>query len=433
MSEFFTQWMPHAGSALIFASVSNVIARRYITSPTAQGIVFGAAFLACLIPLPEFSLSHYMRVLIGDLSITGFIIFGLAAYQSISAGKSKPNHTLLLAPALALVLTSLLLYPTALGLTYFDLYAFGYYPIILGPVMFVLFAGALWFGLTLPAALLSAGFLAFALGMLESDNLWDYLIDPIVTGYALYVVIKYVGIKNRQQLLTFKLTQQHVEVMLTITITTFLLFAIYLAKFNHDAFQHEFVIEDGFIEWCTVVVLFSVMLVCGKRFFTLRRVRSPLFLIVTMLLTLLCLFGAGEEISWGQRLFGLETPDYLKERNAQGELGLHNLVVEIDGEKVKLNKLIFGTGLALALLIYSFIATPLYRKNDRVRAFFNAIAAPMPRNYHIMGYLLIVATVELLIDSSKRGEMTEFAGSIMFALNVLYPYNPEIFDPEQSL
>ena len=175
------------------------------------------------------------------------------------------------------------------------------------------------------------------------------------------------------------------------------------------------------------------MLVCGRRFFTLTRVRPRLFLTVTMLLTLLCLFGAGEEISWGQRLFGLETPDYLKDRNAQGELGIHNLVIEVNGEEVKLNKLIFGTGLAIALLIYLFIATPLYRKNDRVRSFFNAIAAPMPRNFHIIGYLLVVATVELLIDSSKRGEMTEFAGSIIFALNVIYPYNAEIFDPEKNL
>lgn len=428
MTEFFTQWLPHLGSALVFASISNILARRFIASSTIQGIVFGSMFFACLVPLPDFSLSHYIRVLTGDLSITGFIILGIAAYQSILAEESRPDHVQLLKPALGLALVALLLYPTALGLTYFDLYALGYYPIILGPVLFVVFASALWFGLTLPAILLSIGFLAFALGLLESDNLWDYLIDPVVATYAVFLVIK-----NRHRLTTFSLTQQHVEVILAITISTFLVFAIYLAKFNHDAFRYEFVVEDGFIEWFTVVVLFTAMVVCGKRFFVLWRVRPPLFLFVTMLLTLLCLFGAGEEISWGQRLFGLETPDYLKERNAQGELGLHNLVIEIDGDKVKLNKLIFGTGLAFALLIYLGIATPLYRKNDKVRSFFNAIAAPMPRNYHIVGYLLVVATVELLIDSSKRGEMTEFAGSIIFALNIIYPYNPEIFDPKKDL
>ena len=428
MSEFFTQWLPHAGSALVFASAATVIVSRFTANRATQSIIFGSVFLACLVPLPEFSLSHYLRVLTGDLSITGFIILGLAACQSFRPGETGPNHAQLMAPALAIVLVSLVLYPTALGLTYFDLYAFGYYPIILGPIIFVLFASALWFGLTLSAVLLGVGFLAFALGILESDNLWDYLLDPVITIYALYLVIK-----NRHQLTNFRVTQHHIEVMLAVTISTFLLFAIYLAKFNHDAFRHELVIEDGFIEWCTVIVLFSTMLVCGKRFLILRRVRPPLFLTVTMLLTLLCLFGAGEEISWGQRLFGLETPDYLKDKNAQGELGIHNLVIEINGEDVKLNKLIFGTGLALALLIYLSIATPLYRRNDRVRSFFNAIAAPMPRDYHIAGYLLIVATVELLIDSSKRGEMTEFAGSIMFALNVIYPYNPEIFDPKKSL
>lgn len=428
MSELFTQWLPHAGAALVVASVATVITRRFIVHRSAQGMIFGAVFLACLIPLPAFSLTHYIRVLTGDLSITGLIILALAAYQSIRSSKSRPDYTQLMPPALVLVVVSVVLYPTALGLTYFDLYAYGYYPIILGPILFVLFASAVWFGLTLSAALLAMGFLAFALGILESDNLWDYLIDPVVAAYAFYLVIK-----NRHQLTNFRVTQHPVEVMLTVTIATFLLFAIYLAKFNHDAFRYEFVIEDGFIEWCTVLVLFSAMLVCFKRFLALRRVRSKLFLSVTMLLTLLCLFGAGEEISWGQRLFELETPDYLKGKNAQGELGIHNLVVEINGEQVKLNKLIFGTGLALALLIYLFVATPLYRKNRMVRSFFNAIAAPMPRNYHIAGYLLIVATVELLIDSSKRGEMTEFAGSIMFALNVIYPYNRDIFDPKKTL
>ena len=428
MSEFFAQWLPHIGSALVFASAATAIVRRFIPDQTKQRILFGFLFLACLIPFTEFSLSHYIRILTGDLSITGFIMLGLAAFISFKPNKSHSDHTQLLTPALAITLVSLALYPTALGLTYFDLYAFGYYPIILGPIILVLFAGALWFDFTLCALLLAAGFLAFALRILESDNLWDYLLDPVVAAYAFYLVIK-----NRHHLTKFRVTQHHIETMLVITISTFLLFAIYLAKFNHDAFRHEFVIEDGFIEWCTVIVLFCTMLVCGKRFLTLRRVRPPLFLTVTMLLTLLCLFGAGEEISWGQRLFGLETPDYLKDRNAQGELGIHNLVVEINGEKIKLNKLIFGKGLALAFLIYLFVATPLFRKNDMARSFFNTIAAPMPRNYHIAGYLLIVATVELLVDSSKRGEMTEFAASIMFALNVIYPYNPEIFDPKKNL
>jgi len=36
-------------------------------------------------------------------------------------------------------------------------------------------------------------------------------------------------------------------------------------------------------------------------------------------------FVAGEEISWGQRIFGFSTPELLRQHNRQGELTLHNL------------------------------------------------------------------------------------------------------------
>ncbi len=36
-------------------------------------------------------------------------------------------------------------------------------------------------------------------------------------------------------------------------------------------------------------------------------------------------FGAGEEISWGQRLLGFATPDAVEAVNVQGEFTLHNL------------------------------------------------------------------------------------------------------------
>lgn len=42
-------------------------------------------------------------------------------------------------------------------------------------------------------------------------------------------------------------------------------------------------------------------------------------------LALLFFFGAGEEISWGQRIFGIETPPALAELNKQDEFNFHNL------------------------------------------------------------------------------------------------------------
>ncbi len=48
---------------------------------------------------------------------------------------------------------------------------------------------------------------------------------------------------------------------------------------------------------------------------------------VYLCLGLLFLFGFFEEISWGQRLFGIVTPEYLQEANRQGEINIHNLSV----------------------------------------------------------------------------------------------------------
>src|SRR5688572_18030880 len=47
--------------------------------------------------------------------------------------------------------------------------------------------------------------------------------------------------------------------------------------------------------------------------------------IFTALIALFCLFVAGEEFSWGQRLLGFGSPEYFLENNFQQELNLHNL------------------------------------------------------------------------------------------------------------
>ena len=91
-------------------------------------------------------------------------------------------------------------------------------------------------------------------------------------------------------------------------------------------------IEDGIIEYLGAVfyffaacVLFYLFLITksdkGIYFFKLRRNYFILFL---GLFFLIC---AGEEISWGQRIFGIATPENIKEINAQGEINIHNLYI----------------------------------------------------------------------------------------------------------
>lgn len=83
--------------------------------------------------------------------------------------------------------------------------------------------------------------------------------------------------------------------------------------------------EDRLLEWLQVVgyVGTSVLaLLLARR---LLRRRSLLLAAGYALLALFCVFVAGEEISWGQRIFDVETPESLERLNRQGELGVHNI------------------------------------------------------------------------------------------------------------
>lgn len=146
-----------------------------------------------------------------------------------------------------------------------------------------------------------------------------------------------------------------------------------------------------------------------------------------MLLAAICLFGAGEEISWGQRVFDIQTPAALAERNAQRELNLHNLTFEWNGRTVKVNRLVFGRGLAIGVVLYLFVLAPLYRRNARFSALVDRWAIPIPTAVQTLAYIAVVAVVEGLVASPKRGEMTEFAGAIVIVLNIAFPLNRAIY------
>jgi len=197
----------------------------------------------------------------------------------------------------------------------------------------------------------------------------------------------------------------------------------------HDYFMSVLVTEDGLIEWLTVVGLATTSVVCVYRAIQLRGSRPRLFLTMTLLLGLVFLFGAGEEISWGQRIFNTQSSEFFQQHNAQGETNLHNLIV---GGK-KLNKIIFGIGLHLALLIYLLALVPMYKRKPVLKRFLDRFAVPIAKPYQVVSYLVVLIVIQVLMDDSKRGELAEFAGSFLFLLNIAFPYNKEIFVSEDSM
>jgi|SRR3990170_1095181 len=185
----------------------------------------------------------------------------------------------------------------------------------------------------------------------------------------------------------------------------------------------QYVQEDGIAEWATVAALLAGSVVCFSRFLKLFHKRNKWFLLVTFCLGLFLFFSSGEEISWGQRILGLQSPEYFEKNNAQHETNLHNLVV---GE-VKINKLIFSLILVIGLCIYLTIVPVLYHKNHVVKKSLDASGIPVPRLYQVIGFLLVFVLTSL-IPNGKRAELLECVGALLFFLIILYPKNKEIFD-----
>jgi hypothetical protein len=88
--------------------------------------------------------------------------------------------------------------------------------------------------------------------------------------------------------------------------------------------------EDGPFEYLTALALFVTGLLFAAGYVRLRRADPGAATGIWkrrsfLLLGLVFLVGAGEEVSWGQRILGIGTPEGLAGANAQSEINVHNL------------------------------------------------------------------------------------------------------------
>ncbi len=80
----------------------------------------------------------------------------------------------------------------------------------------------------------------------------------------------------------------------------------------------DLVNPEGVVEAIEAILWLIATVFFGR---TAWRTKSPWL----VLLTLMCFFALGEEISWGQHLLGFEAPEALADVNQQDETNLHNL------------------------------------------------------------------------------------------------------------
>ena len=154
--------------------------RRFTIS---VGIV--AIAILCLLPISGLSLFMYPRGVIGDLSMTtkvyivAWLIFRLGGPKIVNG-----QETNFLFKTMAGV--GVIFYPLSLGLTSFDPYSAGFSASILTIWTVIATAYGLRKGYYIFSVAMLTALWGYLLGLMESDNLFDYLFDPLLFLYAVY-------------------------------------------------------------------------------------------------------------------------------------------------------------------------------------------------------------------------------------------------------
>jgi hypothetical protein len=203
------------------------------------------------------------------------------------------------------------------------------------------------------------------------------------------------------------------------------LLGVYWGFTDPAFFTNRYMMEDGEIEYLTVILLLASCVVVLYRWVRLRKSRSVYFSLVSWFIFIVFFFVAGEELSWGQRIIGIETTEYFRQNNAQEELNLHNLVVS----GVKINKLIFGLILTTAILIYMVLVPILFHRVKSVNSLLDHWYVPIPRLRHTVSYLTLTLVI-LIIPASKNWELLEFGSVLIFFLIIWKPFNQHLFNTQ---
>ncbi len=186
------------GISLVLCAVplSVLSARRGVLAK----VIAWLGFALLWIPLGEANIPFvaYVRGVTSDLSIT---LVTLAAWRvgHAALGWRDIARQEQMAVMAVVSAAALFLYPLALGWSDWDAYRPGWGSWGMLLVLLVLCAVCWVRGLRVIPALVALALLAWSFGLMESTNLWDYLLDPWLSIFALcFIFIKFGEMASRR-------------------------------------------------------------------------------------------------------------------------------------------------------------------------------------------------------------------------------------------
>jgi hypothetical protein len=184
----FTDMTGLASSAVAIAATAFMLSGVARIPVHYRMALAGFVAIAALIPFGGLAPAAYVRGVIGDVSITSLVLLLMTALRQLNGSKFIPTSRVSDAGRSAglsfIAFVSLGFYPLALGIGSFDPYRWGFgSPWLLGALL----AAALFAfhrQQRLAALVIALAVLGWAVGWYESNNLWDYLLDPLLAIYA---------------------------------------------------------------------------------------------------------------------------------------------------------------------------------------------------------------------------------------------------------
>lgn len=181
------------GFALLGAALLVARAAKNVHAGSVGWIVSAAMLGMCFVPVGGLPIAGYVRAHVGDLSASSVALLVLSFRGPLEPGQRRGL-------AVPFALAAIVLYPMALGIGPVDPYRWGYAPHGLMLVTVVLSIFAILCGLDILLVCLTASLAAYGLGLLESSNFWDYLLDPWIALFAVVELVRHRPQRGREAL-----------------------------------------------------------------------------------------------------------------------------------------------------------------------------------------------------------------------------------------
>ena len=174
--------------------------------------------------------------------------------------------------------------------------------------------------------------------------------------------------------------------------------------------------EDNLIEWMSV--FFFVLTGALTFFLAIRHGNQSRWFY--MFFSLACFLFALEEISWGQRIFGLESTQFFVENSDQQELNVHNVINEWFSIRTK-------HVAALVLFLYGAVF-PIVALNRHIKLIAIRLGVLIPPLILVPGFVLAsILTIDKLF-SGREEEVAELFFSLLLFLTIAFQF----LDPSEG-